>query len=198
MAKSRKKSANQKTVKSAASSASGVTQPVKPAVTSLKEVKPAETAVKVQKPAVPAAVKSAEAPKATASKAAAPVKETVAVKAEAPAAKAPEVKKEEAPKAASTAAPVKKTRSTAKKPAARKTATKKAAAKPEKIQETFFQINGQDIKAEDIVAKVLEKYKSENHRIGSIKTLQTYVNVSEGRAYYVINGKAGDDQFIEY
>lgn len=90
-----------------------------------------------------------------------------------------------------------------KAPAA-KAAAKKAATKAKKVvkditpvQETFFEINGEQIMAEEIVAKIKEAYKAEGHRIAYIKTLRTYVNVAERKAYYVINDTP-EDKYIEF
>ena len=71
------------------------------------------------------------------------------------------------------------------------------AKKAEPIEETFFEFEGSQIMAEDIVAKVKEAYKAEGHRISSIKSLRTYVNPYERRAYYVINDKA-ENKYIEF
>ena len=111
-----------------------------------------------------------------------------------------------AKKADSKKAPAKK--APAKKAAPKKTATKKAPAKRgrkpgsknkvvESIQETIFQYGGNDFVAEQLVERVKDQYKNTGHRVGNIKSLRIYVNLEERRAYYVINDKGGDDQFIE-
>lgn len=81
--------------------------------------------------------------------------------------------------------------------AVKKTTSKAAAKTPSFVQETYFQIDGEEIKAEDIVEKVKEAYKNDGHRVGSIKTMRTYVNVPEHKAYYVINDNA-EDKFVEF
>ncbi len=124
--------------------------------------------------------------------------------AKAPAAKAPAAK---APaKAPAKKAPAKK--AAAKKPAAKKPATKKATTKRgrkpgsknkvvESVQETIFQFGGNDFVAEQLVERVKEQYKNSGHRVGNIKSLRVYVNLEERRAYYVINDKGSDQDFIE-
>ncbi len=119
--------------------------------------------------------------------------------AKAPAAKAPA-------KAPAKKAPAKK--AAAKKPAAKKPATKKATTKRgrkpgsknkvvESVQETIFQFGGNDYVAEQLVERVKEQYKNSGHRVGNIKSLRIYVNLEERRAYYVINDKGSDQDFIE-
>ena len=119
--------------------------------------------------------------------------------AKAPAAKAPA-------KAPAKKAPAKK--AAAKKPAAKKPATKKATTKRgrkpgsknkvvESVQETIFQFGGNDFVAEQLVERVKEQYKNSGHRVGNIKSLRIYVNLEERRAYYVINDKGSDQDFIE-
>ena len=118
--------------------------------------------------------------------------------AKAPAAKAPA-------KAPAKKAPAKK--AAAKKPAAKKPATKKATTKRgrkpgsknkvvESVQETIFQFGGNDFVAEQLVERVKEQYKNSGHRVGNIKSLRIYVNLEERRAYYVINDKGSDQDFI--
>ncbi len=125
--------------------------------------------------------------------------------AKAPAAKAPAAKAPAA-KAPAKKAPAKK--AAAKKPAAKKPATKKATTKRgrkpgsknkvvESVQETIFQFGGNDFVAEQLVERVKEQYKNSGHRVGNIKSLRVYVNLEERRAYYVINDKGSDQDFIE-
>lgn len=71
------------------------------------------------------------------------------------------------------------------------------AKKAAPVEETFFEFEGTQIMAEDIVAKVKEAYKAEGHRVGSIKSLRTYINAHERKAYYVINGKA-ENKYVEF
>lgn len=81
-----------------------------------------------------------------------------------------------------------------------KTTAKKArttAKKLEPVQETFFEFEGQQIMAEEIVAKIKEAYKAEGHRVSSIKSLRTYINPYERKAYYVINEKV-EDKYVEF
>ena len=61
----------------------------------------------------------------------------------------------------------------------------------------FFEIDGQQIKVEDVIMRIQEAYKADGHRIGSIKSMQVYYNFAERKAYYVINGKA-EDKFVSF
>ena len=101
--------------------------------------------------------------------------------AEASKAEAPAEKAEEKPKRAST-----KKSDTTKKPA-RAASTKKADA--DKVEEIYVQFNGQEITTKDILEKVKQAHKDNNHRIGNIKSTQIYIKPEDGMAYYVINGK---------
>lgn len=101
--------------------------------------------------------------------------------AEASKAEAPAEKAEEKPKRAST-----KKSDTTKKPA-RAASTKKADA--DKVEEIYVQFNGQEITTKDILEKVKQAHKDNNHRIGHIKSTQIYIKPEDGMAYYVINGK---------
>ena len=56
--------------------------------------------------------------------------------------------------------------------------------------ENYFEIDGEQIKVEDIVAKIC----AEND---GFQTLQTYFNFAERRCYYVADGKA-EDKFVEF
>ncbi len=71
------------------------------------------------------------------------------------------------------------------------------AKKAAPVEETFFEFEGSQVKIEDIVAKIKEAYKAEGHRVSSIKSLRTYINPYERRAYYVINDKA-ENKYVEF
>lgn len=86
----------------------------------------------------------------------------------------------------------------AKKPAAKKAAVKKAPAKATSmITTTYFEVDGDQVRIDDIYAKVVEAYKNAGHRIGNVKTLDMYYNLAERRCYYVVNGKS-DGLFVEF
>ncbi len=81
-----------------------------------------------------------------------------------------------------------------------KAATRGKAAGKEKtvvLPENYFEIDGMQIREEDIRTRIEEAYKDAGHRIGNMKKLQVYYNFAERRAYYVINGKA-EGLFIEF
>ncbi len=96
------------------------------------------------------------------------------------------------------------TKSTAKKAvsavksAAKSTRKKTSKKKPvAMIQETFIEVNGDQINTEALVERIKQTYKDEGHRIGAIKSLRTYLNLSERRAYYVVNDKE-EQRYIDF
>lgn len=121
---------------------------------------------------------------------AAAIAATVAKKAEpaAPVAKTADTtaKKTEAPKAAAKKAEPKKR---GRKPAAKK-------AEP-RVQEVYFEFDGKQVEAGQVVSLIEQAYKNEGHQIGRIKDLKVYINSEEGKAYYVINGDDGEGKYIE-
>ena len=56
--------------------------------------------------------------------------------------------------------------------------------------ENYFEIDGEQIKVEDIVDRIRDENKD-------AKTIQTYFNFAERRCYYVADGKA-EDKFVEF
>ncbi len=85
----------------------------------------------------------------------------------------------------------------AKKETAKPAANGKAAEKVVVLPENFFEIDGAQIREEDIRTRIEEAYKDAGHRISAMKKLQVYYNFAERRAYYVINGKA-EGLYIEF
>lgn len=147
--------------------------------------RPQETAVKTN-----AAVTAAAATVAAAKK----------TEAAAPAAKtADTVKKTEAPKKTET----KKAEAPKKAPAAKKAEPKKRGRKPvakkaePRVQEVYFEFDGKQVEAGQVVSLIEQAYKNEGHQIGRIKDLKVYINSEEGKAYYVINGDNGEGKYIE-
>lgn len=108
--------------------------------------------------------------------------------------------KESAKKVEAKKAPAKRGRkpgSTVKKADKATKKSGKKAAPAERITQVHVQIDGRDdIVTNDIINKIEEAYKAEGHRVSTIKDLQVYLNVGEGKAYYVINGKA-EGKFVE-
>ncbi len=137
---------------------------------------------------------------------AAAIAATVAKKAEpaAPVAKTADTtaKKTEAPKAAEKKAPAKKAEAP-KKTAAKKAEPKKRGRKPAvkkaepRVQEVYFEFDGKQVEAGQVVSLIKQAYKNEGHQIGRIKDLKVYINSEEGKAYYVINGDDGEGKYIE-
>ena len=108
--------------------------------------------------------------------------ETAVTTAEAKPAEAPVAEKPEKP---------------AKSAGAAKQSRRKRTVPAETVVENYFEVNGEQIKAEEVVEKIKESYKAEGHRIAFIKTLQIYYNFEERRAYYVINNTP-EDKFVEF
>ena len=104
------------------------------------------------------------------------------------ASKAKETVTEKASKAKKT---VKKDISSAKETAKAKIA--KAAAS----QETYFELAGEQILMEDINERIRQAWLAEGHYPSRLKSIKTYINLEERRAYYVINGKA-ENKYVEF
>ena len=68
--------------------------------------------------------------------------------------------------------------------------TTKAVEKSSAAIENYFEIDGEQIKVEDIVDRIRDENKN-------LKTLQTYFNFTERKCYYVADGKA-DGKFVEF
>ena len=111
-------------------------------------------------------------------------------------------KKTEAPKAAEKKAPAKKAEAP-KKTAAKKAEPKKRGRKPAvkkaepRVQEVYFEFDGKQVEAGQVVSLIEQAYKNEGHLIGRFKDLKVYINSEEGKAYYVINGDDGEGKYIE-
>ncbi|MFP3154288.1 DUF6465 family protein [Lachnospiraceae bacterium ZAX-1] len=90
---------------------------------------------------------------------------------------------------------------TTKKPATKKSAKKPAAKSIATGQEVdvYVEYNGMQLRTKDILENVKKTYIDEKptRRPSSIKSIQVYVKPEEGKAYYVINGKGGEDHYIE-
>ena len=129
-------------------------------------------------------------------------KETVAKTNTAAAIAATVAKKAEAPKTAEKKAPAKKAEAP-KKTAAKKAEPKKRGRKPAakkaepRVQEVYFEFDGKQVEAGQVVSLIEQAYKNEGHQIGRIKDLKVYINSEEGKAYYVINGDDGEGKYIE-
>ncbi len=111
-------------------------------------------------------------------------------------------KKTEAQKAAEKKAPAKKAEAP-KKTAAKKAEPKKRGRKPAakkaepRVQEVYFEFDGKQVEAGQVVSLIEQAYKNEGHQVGRIKDLKVYINSEEGKAYYVINGDDGEGKYIE-
>ncbi len=124
------------------------------------------------------------------------VKKTAAVATE-KAKEAVEVVTEKVPAAKAAVEKTATKKATTKATSTVKKTAKKAAEKVTPVQETFVEFDGQQVLVEEIVAKVKEAYVAEGHRVTSIKSLRTYINQYERKAYYVINDNA-EGKFVEF
>ena len=88
----------------------------------------------------------------------------------------------------------KKAEETVPKKRGRKPAAKKAEPR---VQEVYFEFDGKQVEAGQVVSLIEQAYKNEGHQIGRIKDLKVYINSKEGKAYYVINGDDGEGKYIE-
>lgn len=84
---------------------------------------------------------------------------------------------------------------TAEKASAKK--SKKDAKAVENVQEVYIEYGNNKILSEEVIDRIKQAYKSEGHRISSIKNLKVYMNLDEGKAYYVINDKA-EGKYVEF
>ena len=74
---------------------------------------------------------------------------------------------------------------------------KAAVAKISATQETYFEIAGEQILMEEINEKIRQAWLAEGHYARSLKSIKTYLNIEERRAYYVINGNA-ENKYVEF
>ena len=123
------------------------------------------------------------------------------VKAEPAAEEAPATKETEAAAAPKRRGRPKKSeteKTAAKKTTAAKSAPKKAAEKEtESVEEIYIEVSDRQLPTSEIVDAIKEQYKSEGHRVGSIKSLKVYMNIQQRKAYYVINNKT-EGKFVEF
>ncbi len=87
----------------------------------------------------------------------------------------------------------KATTTAAAKPAAKKAPAKKPAAKKaEATVAVTVEFGGKAVKAQDVLAMVKKEIGRKK-----VETLEIYINTDANKAYYVLNGKGGDDMFVE-
>ena len=84
----------------------------------------------------------------------------------------------------------------AKKPAAKKAPAKKAPAKKTEVKaNVFVEFDAKQFAAKSVVDDCVKAFKAEN-KGATVKTVEVYINASEGKAYYVVNGNA-EGKYIE-
>ncbi len=76
------------------------------------------------------------------------------------------------------------------------TETKKATRKPAVKSNVFVQFGGKEIVEKDVVAACKKAY-AELETGEDLKTLEIYIKVEEGAAYYVANGVSSDSYKVE-
>ena len=74
--------------------------------------------------------------------------------------------------------------------------TKKATRKPAVKSSVFVQFAGKEIVEKDVVAACKKAY-ADLATGEDLKTLEVYIKLEEGAAYYVANGVASEDYKIE-
>ncbi|MBQ7796564.1 MAG: hypothetical protein IJ374_08420 [Lachnospiraceae bacterium] len=74
--------------------------------------------------------------------------------------------------------------------------TKKATRKPAVKSSVYVQFGGKEIVEKDVVAACKKAY-ADLATGEDLKTLEVYIKLEEGAAYYVANGVASDDYKIE-
>lgn len=92
------------------------------------------------------------------------------------------------------------TKRAAKENKTEKTASKKSkkdTKEAENIEEVYLEFGNKKILSGDVLEQIRQAYKNEGHRISSIKKLQVYMNIEDGKAYYVINDKA-EGKYVEF
>ena len=72
-------------------------------------------------------------------------------------------------------------------------------AKPRDLSEvsllSYVEFEGKKVNIEDIAQKIKSLYSQKYHK--KLLKLEIYINTAESRAYYVANGIAGPDSYIE-
>ncbi|MCR5823852.1 MAG: DUF6465 family protein [Lachnospiraceae bacterium] len=92
----------------------------------------------------------------------------------------------------------KTTRRTSEKTSTKASDKKASASKASTAtQETYFEIAGEQILMEDINERIRQAWLAEGHFPSRLRTIKTYLNLEERRAYYVINGKA-ENKYVEF
>ena len=82
------------------------------------------------------------------------------------------------------------------KPAAKKAPAKKAPAKKTEVKaNVFVEFDAKQFAAKSVVDDCVKAFKAEN-KGATVKTVEVYINASEGKAYYVVNGNA-EGKYIE-
>ena len=94
-------------------------------------------------------------------------------------------------KAAATTEKAVETKTTTKKPAAKKTTAKKDM----KVK-TVIEYYGKQVDEKDVIASVKKVWTKKGNKIGDIKTMELYIKPEEGKAYFVVNGLANGNYFI--
>lgn len=74
--------------------------------------------------------------------------------------------------------------------------TKKATRKPAVKSSVYVQFGGKEIVEKDVVAACKKAY-ADLAAGEDLKTLEVYINVEEGAAYFVANGEASENYKVE-
>lgn len=60
---------------------------------------------------------------------------------------------------------------------------------------SYVEFNGKKVNIEEIGQTIKSIYSKRYHK--KLHTLEIYINTAEGRAYYVANGVAGPDMYVD-
>lgn len=103
-------------------------------------------------------------------------------------------------KKATTKSTTEKKAATTKKAAAKTTAATEAKTvkKSAKAAEVMLQYGGKQISFDDIQAKVKDAWKNQfKMKVKDFVNVQIYIKPEDGKAYFVVNGDANAEYFVE-
>lgn len=65
-----------------------------------------------------------------------------------------------------------------------------------KVDKLNFEFNGKSVNAQEVTDAAMKDFKAK-HADVKVKTFDVYINAAESKAYYVVNGTAENDYFVE-
>ena len=61
---------------------------------------------------------------------------------------------------------------------------------------TFVEYSGKQVEEKEVIANIKKVWVEAGNKVGDIKTLELYIKPEEGKAYFVVNGLANGNYFI--